>query len=122
MAKELTVNQLMIMMDLYRGTNTQRYIVTKPKDMQVLKKLQLCEPNNTLTKAGKAYVEGCKALLSGNLPIIDTVQEQQKEEEEETIIELLKEVKSLGLHLYNPMSASYGVGMKVKRKIEELEP
>ena len=68
--KQLTVNQIMLLLDIYRGTNTQNFqtVSTHKYDLNVLQKKQLIiedkdkKGNYLLTKPGKQHVEKIKAL------------------------------------------------------------
>lgn len=64
---KLAISQIMLFLDIARGTNTQEKISTRKYDHSILVKRQVICKNETgegyqLTKPGKKYLETLKAL------------------------------------------------------------
>lgn len=57
--KNLTINQLLLLLDIYRGTDTQLNIGTRLQDLIELTRLKLLHDNN------ESYKEGLKLSEKG---------------------------------------------------------
>ena len=65
--KSLTVNQLMLLLDIYRGTDTQKEIGTRMNDIKQLLVLGLINPGIAITARGSAVVKILKWTIIDQL-------------------------------------------------------
>ncbi len=58
--KDLTINQIILLLDIYRGTDTQLQIGTRMKDIEKLFKLGLINKEIEITEQGNELSENMR--------------------------------------------------------------
>lgn len=65
----MTINQIMLLLDIHRGTATQSKIGTRSKDLKVLKQRGLLLKNSDweLTAKGDDYIKSIQVAVFGTI-------------------------------------------------------